>query len=113
MCSLNYYHEAIKFILQNITNPHFFIFSDDPAWVEKNLVMDYPITIMNQNGVIRDYEDLYLMSLCQHFIIANSSFSWWAAWLSTNVNKIVVAPKKWFATEADPLDLIPENWQRI
>lgn len=113
LCSLDYFHEAIKFMFQKVSNPHFFIFSDEPEWVKENFKLNYPVTIMMHNGVERDYEDLYLMSRCQHFIIANSSFSWWAAWLSSNNKKIIVAPKKWFASQYDPVDLLPDTWYRI
>ena len=113
ICSLDYYRKAINLFIEQVPNPHFYVFSDEPAWAAQNLMIDCPVTYMNRNGIERDYEDLYLMSLCQHFIIANSSFSWWAAWLSSNLNKIVVAPQKWFAERADPVDLLPEKWLRI
>ena len=70
--------------------------------------------IISHNRGIRDHEDLHLMSLCKHQIIANSSFSWWAAWLNNNKNKIVISPSYWFANpEINTNDLIPDNWIRI
>lgn len=113
ICSLDYYNKAIKLIIEKISNPTFFIFSDDIEWVKENLKIDFP-TIFVSNGEIKDYEELILMSKCKHNIIANSSFSWWGAWLNQNPNKIVIAPKNWFKNESwAPKDLIPENWLRI
>jgi hypothetical protein len=110
-CSLEYYGEATEIIARQIPNPHFFIFSDDPDWVQKNLIIDYATTYVTNNDADKNYEDLRLMSFCQHHIIANSSFSWWGAWLNPSSEKIVVAPKKWFGiTERNSQDLIPEGW---
>lgn len=110
-CSLEYYSEATDVIAKQIPNPHFFIFSDDPVWVQKNLKIDYATTYVTNNDADKNYEDLRLMSLCRHHIIANSSFSWWGAWLNKSLEKIVVAPKKWFGiTERNSKDLIPEGW---
>jgi hypothetical protein len=114
ICSLDYYHQAIKVLSQQIINPHFYIFSDEPEWVEANFQLKYPFTIMKDNGVEQDYEDMYLMSLCQHFIIANSSFSWWAAWLSPNQNKIVIGPKQWFNKKVkNRIDHFPDTWIKL
>lgn len=114
-CSMEYYNSAIVKIKEKFTNPHFFIFSDDPEWTLKNMKISFPTTYVNINGADKDYEDLRLMSLCKHNIIANSTFSWWGAWLNNNPDKIVIAPKKWFA---DPIrnakinfdDLYPKDW---
>jgi len=114
ICSEEYYRSAIGTVEKYINNPYFFIFSDDPTWVKENLKTGYPSTIIDFNGSEKDYEDLRLMSLCKHYIIANSSFSWWGAWLSNNPQKIVIAPKKWFNnTDINTDDLIPEKWKRI
>ena len=113
-CSLEYYHRAIRIIEENVKNPHFFIFSDDPDWVRENADTGHPTTIVDLNGPDQDYEDMRLMSLCQHHIIGNSSFSWWGAWLSTNPQKIVIAPKKWFnRMDINTQDLIPESWLQL
>ena len=110
-CSLDYYRTSAKLIADRTIKPHFFIFSDDPMWVRDNLKLPYPLTYVSHNGPERNYADLYLMSLCKHQIIANSSFSWWGAWLNSNRNKIVVAPKRWFnMNEHDTRDLLPESW---
>lgn len=116
LCSLEYYHEAIKEIAKKIDKPHFFIFSDDPEWAKKNLILDFPATYVDGNKSDKNYEDLYLMSLCKHQIIANSSFSWWGAWLNQNKNKIVFAPKKWFnytKSSVNTNDIIPDSWIKI
>ncbi len=111
---LEYYYKAINELTKSVKNPHFYVFSDDPVWVKNNLILNHPTTYIDHNQGIKAYEDLRLMSLCQHFIIANSTFSWWGAWLSQNPNKIVIAPKQWFRdTSKDTRDLIPANWLRM
>ena len=115
VCSIAYYKRAEKIIAENVRNPHFFIFSDDTQWCVSNMVFDHDVTIVPtvSSGGKADYH-LHLMTLCKHYIIANSSFSWWAAWLSPNKEKIVIAPKKWFRDEAKSTkDLIPERWLRV
>lgn len=114
VCSMEYYRKAIIKMTSVIHEPHFYIFSDDIKWAQENVNIDYPTTFVSQNGPDKNYEDLRLMSLCKHHIIANSTFSWWGAWLSTNKNKIVIAPNRWFnATDKDTKDVIPENWFAI
>lgn len=114
ICPLDYYHAAIKLLVEKVENPHFFVFSDDLEWTKENLKLDYPAAYMDHNGEEKDYEDLHLMSLCKHHIIANSSFSWWGAWLCSNPNKVVIAPKKWFNDQAkDSDDIVPSSWRRI
>ena len=108
-----YYHEAMNVMLEKICNPHFFVFSDDPEWAERNIKTDAPITYVKHNGT-KNYEDMRLMSACRHHIIANSSFSWWGAWLASNENKVVIGPSRWFRnTDYNDLDRMPENWLRI
>ena len=113
VCSLDYYRNAIKTILKRVENPVFFVFSDDIAWVKNNLVIDAPNVFIDHNSCMESYNDMRLMSLCQHHIIANSSFSWWGAWLGTNSNKIVIAPKQWFAHTKSTDDLIPVAWLKL
>ncbi len=113
-CGLDYYHRAVDIVAKNIGNPHFFIFSDDPAWVKDNFTLKHPVTYVTQNLGRKDYEDLRLMSCCCHQIIANSSFSWWGAWLNGNQDKMVIAPKKWFNNPGlNTKDLVPGTWKRI
>lgn len=114
VCSLEYYHKAIDCIVKKISDPHFYIFSDDPTWVKQNLVVNYPHTYVTYNQCIRDYSDLWLMSLCKHHIIANSSFSWWGAWLGTNADKITIAPSRWVNNPSrDISDIVPDGWIKI
>lgn len=95
-CSREYYKKSVKFIENHVEDPKFFIFSDDPEWVKENINIDHPHHYVTHNDVTQGHEDMRLMSLCQHFIIANSSFSWWGAWLSNNTDKIVTIPRPWF-----------------
>lgn len=113
LCSLDYYRNAMQLISREVRNPHFFVFSDDIAWIKSNLNIDMPCQFVDHNQGGESYNDMRLMSLCQHHIIANSSFSWWGAWLNPNAEKIVVAPKRWFAHEVNTYDLIPKTWVRL
>lgn len=109
-----YYKDAVKFFKQNVRNPHFFVFSDEPQWVVENLSGEFKFTVVDCNTGKTGYEDMRLMSACSHNIIANSSFSWWAAWLNMNKDKIVIAPKKWFTDGSIyTTDLVPVSWIRI
>ena len=113
-CELDYYARCIERLTQQVHHPYFFIFSDDPEWVAKNLKITHPTTFVAHNGPEKSYEDLRLMSQCRHNIIANSSFSWWGAWLNSNSNKIIYTPKKWFCDpNLNTKDLIPATWQKL
>jgi hypothetical protein len=109
-----YYTESTKIIRAKVTNPVVFVFSDEIDWCIDNLRFDCPTTFVGHDYAGKKFRDyLYLMSLCKHFIIPNSTFGWWSAWLS-NSKGIVVAPKKWFNTsELDTSDLIPTGWVRL
>ncbi len=109
----HYYNQAIAAIRESVTEPVFYIFSDDIDWVRENLQLPNT-TVVSGNISHTHYEDLWLMSQCRHQIIANSSFSWWAAWLNRYQQKSVIAPLRWF-NEApfDTKDLIPSGWIRI
>jgi hypothetical protein len=111
---LDYYSRAVDLIAGRTAQPHFFVFSDDIAWAKENLRLSFPLSFIERNGEGREYEDLRLMCHCKHHIIANSSFSWWGAWLNANPDKIVVSPEKWFSDASlDTRDLMPESWIRI
>ncbi|MCX6985034.1 MAG: alpha-1,2-fucosyltransferase [Lentisphaerae bacterium] len=113
-CPPVYYLSAIDKLTQRVSQPHFVIFSDDLSWAKENLKIEYPTTYVSQNGPDKGHEDLRLMMLCRHHIIANSSFSWWAAWLSEHPEKIIIAPQKWFNDPStNTSDLIPAEWIRI
>jgi len=105
-----YYKKAMETVKDSVVSPHFFIFSDDINWVKENFKIQEPhIFVSNSKNSIKN--DMLLMSLCQHNIIANSSFSWWSAWLNQNKNKIVIAPEKWFNNI--PTEIIPAEWIKI
>jgi hypothetical protein len=116
-CNLDYYHNAIKSLLQKVKDMEslrFFVFSDDLKWAEENLKLEFPTTFVSGNTGKESYRDLQLMSICRHNVIANSTFSWWGAWLNQNPDKLVFAPSKWFAGwEHDTRDLIPVSWIKI
>jgi hypothetical protein len=114
VCSIEYYQAAVCFIAEKLTDPKLYIFSDEPEWVAQNMTFDYPVTYVSHNTGDSSFEDMRLMSLCKHNIIANSSFSWWGAWLNNNPKKMVVAPQRWMQnTNVDTSDLVPEAWMRI
>lgn len=111
---VQYYQEAIRRISDRVAQPVFFIFSDDPEWCEDNIKPHAQTFYVDTNDASQGQEDLRLMKQCKHFIIANSSFSWWGAWLSKNPDKIVIAPQRWFAKpQIDTRDMIPAGWIRI
>ncbi|OGF26067.1 hypothetical protein A2303_04680 [Candidatus Falkowbacteria bacterium RIFOXYB2_FULL_47_14] len=109
-----YYYRALTVLTSKIKNPNIFVFSDDIPWTKKNLTLPHSTIFISRYKKLEDYEELILMSRCQHNIIANSSFSWWGAWLNENPKKIVIAPRKWFATEKYNHDeLLPKNWLKL
>ena len=110
LCSMAYYHAAIKYIADRVEHPYFFIFSDDIPWVKDNLKINFPCQYVGHNPGTESYNDMHLMSLCQHHIIANSSFSWWGAWLNQRKDKIVVTPQKWFANEDNDKNNIKDRF---
>lgn len=112
-CSLDYYRKAIDHLKKVVKNPYFYVFSDDMPWVKMNLNVDAKTVYVDHNVGEESYRDMQLMSLCQHHIIANSSFSWWGAWLNPSADKIVVAPERWFASNLCADDLVPSSWERF
>jgi hypothetical protein len=111
---LSYYEQAIDFIKTKVQKPTLFIFSDDPAWVKANLPTASLETIYLADFKLPDYEELAVMSLCRHHIIANSTFSWWGAWLDPRPDKIVIAPAHWTKTgEPKTNDIIPTLWIKM
>ncbi len=113
VCSVAYYEKAVETIRRRVKSPHFFIFSDDAEWAEANLKIS-DSTIVKGNDADHNYEDLRLIYSCRHNIIANSSFSWWGAWLNQNSEKIVIAPAIWAASSViETKDIVPESWERL
>jgi hypothetical protein len=110
---LSYYERATNYIASHVDKPKFFVFSDDIDWCKKNLALPFPTVYVpaSAEGPKAAFH-LRLMSLCKHDIIANSTFSWWSAWLNANPEKIVVAPKKWYANLISG-DIVPKQWIRI
>ena len=111
VCDMNYYYRAIELMKNKVQSPHFFIFSDDPDYVSNHFKM-INATYVSFNSGKNFWQDMYLMSICKHNIIANSTFSWWGAWLNKSPNKIVIAPTRWFADKTDD-EIIPTGWLRI
>jgi len=113
VCSNDYYRNALTHIVERVEKPEFFVFTDDPDWVRGNLKLGFPTYLVTHNANA-PVEDLRLMSLCRHHVIANSSFSWWGAWLADRAGQIVCAPKRWFGSYPhDTRDLVPERWVRL
>lgn len=117
ICTENYYNSAINYVLRNLKDVSFFVFSDDIEWVKSkySFLMNHPTTFINHNKGIDSYMDMQLMSYCKHNIIANSSFSWWGAWLNKNESKIVIAPEKWFKNNKrlENNHIVPESWMKF
>lgn len=119
VCTEEYYSKAIDEIITNCSltdNIKFYIFSDDKIFANQFIQkINYPTELIEHNKSIDSYKDMFLMSQCRHNIIANSSFSWWGAWLNSNPDKIVVAPKRWFGVGSMEIykDIVPEKWIKI
>ncbi len=114
VCTPDYYRRCVAHVAERLVHPHLFLFSDDPDWVAANLRFDYPTTLVSRAPARRDYEDLRLMSACRHHIIANSSFSWWGAWLNPSRDKLVLAPRRWMNDpRVDDRDVLPQTWIRM
>lgn len=111
-CNLEYYTKAMEYIAERSNNPTFFIFSDTIEWVKENLKSEQNIVFVDTEDV--DHEHLYFMSQSKHNVIANSSFSWWGAWLNDNPEKIVIAPQSWFRDTDRVGDIhYPDDWMRM
>ena len=98
VCSIAYYRRAIAHICANIENPKFFVFTNDVALASK--MLEFPAGSVFVQGT-KDYEDFALMQQCRHFVLSNSTFSWWAAYLAENPEKMVTVPEKWRHSEVD------------
>lgn len=112
-CGEDYYYNAMDVMASKIENPIFFVFSDDNEWVNRHFKSPYEMVLV-QHNYPNFYEDFRLMVACRHHIIPNSTFPWWAAWLSDAAEKIVLAPKHWLKdTDIDFSDYVPREWIKL
>ena len=111
VCDIPYYLKGIDIINEKVSNPKFYIFSDDIDWVKENINFGIPVNYVEGNNP--NYEELRLMYSCKHFIISNSSFSFWASYLSNNINKVVVAPSRWFNDPTQVSHIFEDSWNII
>jgi hypothetical protein len=117
VCSISYYENAIRYIKDKYPDSHFYFFSDEPEWVQSNLMKEnIDGKVISFNKEANSWKDMLLMSNCKHNIIANSSFSWWSAWLNQHPHKKVIAPSRWFKTDDpffEPNEIVPVNWLKF
>jgi hypothetical protein len=110
----SYYQQAWNAMLEQFKDADFFIFCDDIEFARANLPQTGKRTFVSHNNELTAYQDLRIMASCQHHIIANSSFSWWGAWLNPNASKVVIAPKYWRGTPDSYFpDLFPPRWRPL
>jgi Glycosyl transferase family 11 len=110
---VSYYFQALQEIAAR-REPHVFVFSDDPEWCRHNIAFPYETTYIDANPADKGFEDMRLMTLCKHHVIANSSFSWWGAWLSPYADKTVYGPGRWALDPgADTSDVVPSDWVKL
>jgi hypothetical protein len=111
VCEADYYSRAAKLVGEHVTDAHYFIFSDDIDWAEQHLVLPGKRTVVRHDRNPAPHVDMWLMSRCRHAIIANSSYSWWAAWLTERPGKCIVAPRLWFRDMAmQSITPVPSRW---
>lgn len=111
ICTQEYYMEAMRYMEEQVTDCHFFVFTNDPAWVKEHFQKNN-ITVVEGNDEDAGYIDMYLMTQCKHYILANSSFSWWGCYLNSSKEKIVIAPKQWFQ-DRDCRDIYTDEMKKI
>ena len=110
ICTEEYYKKAMKKMQEDVPNCHFFIFTNDVPWVKKHMQGEN-ITVVEGNDEDAGYIDMYLMTCCKHYILANSSFSWWGCYLNASKDKKVIAPKIW-ANGRDCRDIYTDEMKR-
>jgi hypothetical protein len=113
---MDYYNKALEVIRTKVPNPFLYIFTNDPDWVRDEFNYQIPYVLVSGNKGSDSYKDMMLMSLCKHNIIANSSFSWWGAFLNKNKDAIIISPAKWYSAiekNTHVHNMIPEKWTRL
>lgn len=117
ICTPEYYRKAIQYIQDHVENPVFYVFTDNPKWIEENLPLkDFTLVDWNEPEGPLSFRDMQLMATSKHNIIANSTYSWWGAWLNLNPDKVVISPKIFFNPVNDffkTSDVIPDSWIKI
>lgn len=116
LCSLEYYQKAAAYLAERLGEITIAVFSDDQPWARAHLNLPHPVIFVERHAADESYRDMQLMSQCDHHIIANSSFSWWGAWLNPSPDKLVVAPRNWLAHAEDPgtsANRTPSGWARM
>lgn len=111
---VEYYKNAVDLMNKNVSDPHYIVFTDDVEWAKANIAIDKKTTYWENDSENKSWHDLILMSSCKHFIIANSSYSWWAAWLAEKETTVIIAPSRWFSDAPDDArDIVPTRWKRV
>lgn len=111
---MEHYQKSISMLQERLGDLNIYVFSDGLQWTKENIHFEHRAHYVDLGKDGKDYEEMFLMSQCEHNIIANSSFSWWGAWLNNNANKMVFAPSVWFAnSELDASDIVPDKWIKI
>lgn len=114
VCPLDYYRQAVDELLATAAGLKMFVFSDDVAWCQAHLQLPCPLTFVGHNDAAHAHEDIWLMSRCRHHVIANSTFSWWGAWLGEDQTGLTFAPQVWFTDpRMDDSHIVPPSWRRI
>jgi hypothetical protein len=114
-CEASYYKEAIDYINERIKAPRYYVFTDNKQWARENIVgIEYTLVDWNPTVGRNNHLDMQLMSQCKHNIVANSTYSWWGAWLNRNQEKIVIGPQKWFSTSRyNTSNILPDKWVKL
>ena len=114
VCDFNYYQRGIDFINKEVKKPVYYVFSnthEDISWIKENFFFNTNVVYIDMNN--KDFEDFFLMTHCKHFILSNSTYSWWASYLSNSQNKIIVSPKKWNNGQWDMSDIFLSYWNKL
>jgi hypothetical protein len=113
LCDSDYYQRALDHVRERVPNARLFVFSDDLSWCRDNLGAKDAVYV-DHNGGSRSIYDLLLMGLCDSNVVANSTFSWWGAWLNPRADRVVVAPSRWFTDDTRQAAIrLPRQWERL